>query len=314
MIIWIYGEDTYRSRQKLKDLIDKFKQKFDTGGLNLIFFKEKWHVDELFQAVVSAPFLAPKKMVIVENLTGHIKNSELNQLSHLWQKVPDETILILWEENDRALDKLQSAMPKKDVHYYKFPLLSPREVRQWLAQRAKEKQLAIDPSVLDLLSNKIGYNLWQLDSELDKLRARAGGKKILPAYINELVDSRLEDNIFIFCNFLAQRKTSQALDILQDLVKSGFAESELINKLSWQLKLLLKLKSYFQESVNSTPERAAHDLNVHPFALKKAQPLIKNFDAEELKRIYKATLELDNDIKMGKIPAQLGLELIVSQI
>lgn len=314
MIIWIYGEDTYRSRQKLKEMVEKFKQKFDAGGLNLILFKEKWDVNELFQAVVSAPFLAKKKMVIIENLSQHVKKSELDDLANLWNRVPDETILIFWEQEEKGLDKYFGSMPKKDAHYYKYPLLSPHEVKQWLSARAQQKDIDIDSQILDQLLNKVGHDLWSLESELDKLKARSGGKKVQPEYIDELVDTRLEDNIFVFCNYLAQRKSSQALEILQGLIKSGFSESELLNKLGWQLKILLKSKSYWDQNINAPPDKAARDLKMHPYVIKKTKPLLKDFDLKELKQIYQKTLLLENDIKLGKIPPRLGLELIVSQI
>jgi len=313
MIIWLYGENTYGSRQKLKQLVNKFKQKFDIGGLNLIYFKEKWEIDELYQAATSAPFLAPKKMVIVENISKYTKESNADIIAGFWAKVPAKTILVLWEQEEKGLDKLFKAMPKKEVFYYKFPLLAPHEVKTWVRQKAQEKDMEIDLPAQELLLEKVGYDLWQLDSELEKLKARAGGGKILSEHVSELVDTRLEDNVFIFCNFLAQRKSTQALAALEQLIKAGFSEIELLNKLVWQLRILLKFKSYSDVNPGSEPGLAAKELGLHPFVVKKASPLLKDFKLSQLREIYKKTLELDNSIKLGKISPRLGLEIIVAQ-
>jgi len=315
MIIWVYGEDTFCSRQKLKELISSFKEKFDPGGLNLIFFKEKFDPDEIFQAATAAPFMADKKMVVVENLTAVVKSKEWKDLSPLWKRVPEETILVLWEaDQSKDLDNAFKTMPKKDIFYYSHPLLSPNEIRNWLINRAKQKQINASPAIIDRLIQKVGQDTWRLDSELDKLKARAAGNQIKPEFIDELVDTRLEDNIFIFCDFLGQRQPKQAIEILEKLLKSGFNEVEMLGKLTWQLKIILKLRSYMDEQPGANINAAAKDLGIHPYAAKKIKNILNKFDVQELKKIYQQALDLDVGFKTGKVDARLGLELIVSNI
>jgi len=315
MIIWVYGEDTFRSRQKLKELISSFKEKFDPGGLNLIFFKEKLETDEIFQAATAAPFMADKKMVVVENLTNAVKSKEWEELSPLWKRVPDETILVLWEaDQSKDLDKAFKTMPKKEVYFYNYPPLSPNDVKRWLIERAAQKKANASTTIIDRLIQKVGQDTWRLDSELDKLKARAGGQAIKPEFIDELVDTRLEDNIFIFCDYLGQRRPKQAIDILEKLLKSGFNEIEMLGKLTWQLKIILKLRSYMDEQPGANINIAAKDLGIHPYAAKKIQNILNKFDVQELKKIYQNALDLDVGFKTGKVDARLGLELIVSNI
>jgi len=315
MIIWVYGEDTFRSRQKLKELIAGFKNKFDAGGLNLIFFKENFSVDELMPAVASMPFMAPKKMIIIENISKSIKAKEWGEYKDFWKSVPEETILVLWEEASHSdLDKAFKSMPKDNLYYYDYPPLSPAELRQWLSRQVKIKNLKIEARVLNSLIDKIGQDTWRLDSELDKLKARANGAEIKPEYIQELVDTRLEDNVFLFCDYLAQRKVALAEEILEKLIKSGFNEIELLGKLIWQLRVMLKLKSYIDESPGASINQAAKELGLHPYVAKKTNPLLSKFKPSDLKKIYQKALELEAGLKTGKVDSRLGLELLVAQI
>lgn len=315
MIIWVYGEDTFRSREKLRELVASFKEKFDSGGVNLILFKEKLETDEIFQAATAAPFMAKKKMVVVENLTSAVKSKEWEELSPLWRRVPEETILVIWETGQsKDLDKAFKSMPKKDVYFYNYPLLSPNEIRRWLIDRARQKHIEASAFIIDRLIQKVGQDIWQLDSELDKLWARAAGGTLKAEHIDELVDTRLEDNIFIFCDFLSQRKASQAIEILEKLLRSGFNEIELLGKLTWQLKITLKLRSYMDENPGANINMAAKDLNIHPFVAKKLKNILDKFNVSELKKIYQDALDLDVNFKNGKAEARLGLELIVSRI
>jgi DNA polymerase-3 subunit delta len=315
MIIWVYGEDTFRSRQKLKELTAGFKDKFDAGGINLIFFKEKFSKEELMAATSSMPFMAPKKMVVVENLYQQSKAKEWEAISNFLKNVPEEAIVVLWEEKSaKELAKAFGSMPKKDVYYYDYPLLSPGELGKWLTSRAKDKKINISQQIINQLLEKVGQDTWRLDSELDKLRARALGGEVKKEYIDELVDTRLEDNVFLFCDFLAQKKIANAEDVLERLIKAGFNEVELLSKLIWQLRVLIKLKSYLSQSPTADINSAAKELGIHPYVAKKTNPLLRRFGIEYLKKIYKKVLELDAGLKSGMIEPRLGIELLVGQI
>ena len=41
MIIFIHGEDTFRSRKFLKEQVEEFKKKRDPNGLNIVFIDGK---------------------------------------------------------------------------------------------------------------------------------------------------------------------------------------------------------------------------------------------------------------------------------
>lgn len=281
----------------------------------MIFFKEKLSTDEIFQAATAAPFMSPKKMVIVEGLAENVKAKDWDELTPLWKRVPDETILVLWEDGQpRELDRAFKTMPKKDIYYYDYPPLSANEVRAWLTSQARSKGIKVGPTILDKLLQKVGQDIWRLDSELDKLKSRAAGNEVKPEYIDELVDTRLEDNIFIFCDFLGQRRASQATEVLEKLIRSGFNEIELLSKLIWQLKLILKLRSYMDDNPGANINVAAKELSIHPYAAKKIQAVLNKFDVQELKHIYQQALDLDVGLKSGKVDPRLGLELIVANI
>ena len=53
---------------------------------------------------------------------------------------------------------------------------------------------------------------------------------------------------------------------------------------------------------------------LHPFVFKKTQSQASNFSFEELKKIYQKLLEIDLDIKTGRINARTALELFVTKL
>ena len=68
MTIFLYGQDTYRSRKKLNEIIANYK-KVHKSGLNLIYFEGK---DLDFEGVLSeiqqASIIVGKKMLVLKNV------------------------------------------------------------------------------------------------------------------------------------------------------------------------------------------------------------------------------------------------------
>ena len=62
MIIFLYGPDTFRSKEKLKMFKEKFIREVDKSGLNLIDLDaEKMTITDLNKAVATQSFLAKKR-------------------------------------------------------------------------------------------------------------------------------------------------------------------------------------------------------------------------------------------------------------
>jgi DNA polymerase III delta subunit len=98
MLIVIYGEDTYRSREWLHELVLKFKEKFDPQGYNVNSFIRNSELVELRSAVSSPPFLGTKRMVVCERLFETLGKNENVEI--LFTHIPESTIFIVWEEGD----------------------------------------------------------------------------------------------------------------------------------------------------------------------------------------------------------------------
>ena len=104
MIIFLYGKDTYRSRQQLKKMVDKFKVDRDPQGFNVVELDcDKETGANIMQQLLTAPFLAEKKMIVLKNLLSASEHKDF--LSELMTRIdgkrlPEENIILFWEGND----------------------------------------------------------------------------------------------------------------------------------------------------------------------------------------------------------------------
>ena len=107
MIIFLYGEDAFRSNLKLRALRDKFLLS-DTAasGLSIVDYGEKSVQNklQLLDILESANLLSPKRLVIIKRIisTGS-KEEQENVLEYLKKKrqkieADKDLIIIFWED------------------------------------------------------------------------------------------------------------------------------------------------------------------------------------------------------------------------
>src|SRR3990167_2787898 len=100
MILFFYGEDTYRMRQKLKALKEKFVSA-SLGDTNLaVLDGAAVTYDEFIRQILAMPFLSKSRLVIVENLLKNGKKDILEKVPEALPKVPKSTVLVFVEEGN----------------------------------------------------------------------------------------------------------------------------------------------------------------------------------------------------------------------
>jgi len=329
MIIFLYGPDTFRSRQKLKELKNKFIAEIDKAGLNITNLNgEDLDVAEFERSTSAMPFLAKKRLVIIENLIAKNKGQKIQKeiLEILAKNHLDDTILIFWEGDLEAGKTKKPARSKtttrrsqllfdrlkKEKYCQCFPLLDLPEVKKWLAGEVKNRDGKIDSDAAALLTDFVGNDLWQLNSEVDKLLAANRGGKITAEGVQLLVKTKLDDDIFRLTDALGQKNRSLALKLIADQLQSGTGPTELLSKIIWQFKNLLLVKSFMEKNgAGYNDSRLNYQLGLHPFVIKKTLAQAKHHDLKNLKSVYRQLLNIDYKIKTSATNPEVLFDLLV---
>ena len=133
MIIFIYGQDSYRSRQKLNEIIEHYK-KTHKSGLNLRHFDFKKDDYQNFKdQIFSISMFKEKKLAILENI---IENKEFKEKfledAKKFTKLKD--IILFYEEKEiPEKDKLLQFVAKFGK-IQEFKLLEGRQLKNWVAK------------------------------------------------------------------------------------------------------------------------------------------------------------------------------------
>lgn len=316
MIFFFYGDDTYRSSEKVKEIQEKFTREVDAAGLNITQLdgaKLSWA--ELHTALSAPPFLARKRLVIVRNLLLGSKSKKQNPELHTnvlaWltdagQTADTVVVLVELGTPDRrsALFRRLSA----EQYAQEFVPLAGRELSGWLAAEIKKRGGEAPATVVELLAAKLGNDLWRATSELDKVLAYADGQPVTATMVEQLVDSVFDENIFALTDALSARNRRAASRLLAGQLESGTHELALLSMLARQVRLLLLARTALD--AGTPPSRLATLLAIHPYVAQRAAGAARNFSPATLRALYDQLVATDSALKTGADP-RTALQLLI---
>lgn len=316
MLIFVYGDDSFRVQEKVKQLAEAFREKFDPTGLNLAEFpgnKKAVELGEVMGAVHAFPFLGQKRMVVVRDLIDATKKGEMDAWVEGFKKTPESTIVMFWELTEpKVLEKkplYQELAGLAEVHRYVYAQLQGAELSRWVEAKVKERGGAIDAPALRGLIERVGADLWQMDNEIQKLVAYASGQTITTAMVDELVHASFEGKIFQLIDAVSQRRPVDAIRLLQEERWCGANDHYLLTMLGRQVRILLGARAMLDENPRATSQELAKALDIHPFVAQKALTQARGFSLEHLRAVHNLLFEFDVAMKTGGINADLAVDL-----
>jgi DNA polymerase III subunit delta len=328
MIIFLYGEDTYRSRQKLKELKDKFLREVDASGNSLIVINGETAGLENINEVVATPSLfSTKRMIVIEKMLNN-KNQKVQEelIDYLKKKFSKndkhENILIFWDEIETeqfSKNKLFQFL-SAEKYAQEFKTLSNTATATWIKKEIENRGAKIKPAAVTLLVSFLGNDLWQINNEINKLfNYKLGEEKnelkdlIIEAEdVEKLVHGKVDENIFAFTDAISNKNKALALKLLEDEIEVGVTEPHLISMIVRQFRILLQVRQALESGLTS--RQMVSQLKLHPFVAQKALAQVQKFSLEKLKQIFLELIEIDKKFKSGEADVKTELGLLIARI
>lgn len=330
MLFLLHGGDTYRSRQKLNQFKEKFKQA-DKGRVNMVVIDaNQASVVDICKELTIAPFLHKSRMIIIENILQKKNSAKQASLAEILgeTKIPESSLIFFWEgsEGDKRTKLFQLLNQPKGIE--KFEPLVGYDLEKWITEKIKERGGVADFKVVRALAGLVGNDLWQMTNEIDKLiayaaiRAKNQQTAITIDDVNLLVKGKFDDNIFNLVDAISNKNKKLAVKLMDDQIASGANEIYLLTMLIRQFRILLQIKEFIVledqpfllKTDPSLKKRIAEEVGIHPFVVQKTIPQIKNFTLEELKNIYQQLIDIEVKIKTGAAKPRVLFDLFLSKI
>ena len=329
MVFFFYGADSFRIRQKVNSVIEGYQAKHKSGlNFGKFDFGEPEVLDKLKNFLNSSSMFAEKKLAIVENLFLAAKDAQESFLEYFKSgdilKTQDKFLVLAQElainEDKKSKQKyglknnqeLFKALTGKTVKTEEFDYLVGVKLEAWIKKELELAGAKIDAGAIRKLAMFVGADLWQMKNEIDKLVVFANGGAIKESMVDELVKSRIDNDIFKTIDALASRNKQLALTLLHRHLAEGESEIYLLSMLVYQFRNLLLVKSEIERGAQFPS--LAKTIKLHPYVLRKSFEQGKGFTLAALKKIYERLSELDMAIKSGRLEPQVALDLVVGEI
>jgi len=302
MIIFLYGSDTFRSRQKLNEIIGHYK-KIHKSGLNLEFSEGKdLNFEEFWEKFSQRSLFNKKKLFILNNISSN--QAFLEIFLKKLKKIADSADGVIIYENEEIRPKDNLFLLKKYSKFQEFRPLTGIQLINWIKKEFGKEKIAISDEGIKLLIDFVGNDLWRMKNEIKKLSDyKRKEKEIAPSDIKKLVQPKIKTAIFKTMDAISLGNKKEALKLIERHLKKGDNPFYLLSMITRQFRNLLLLKS-----------DSNFALELHPYEAKKIFYQAQKFSLENLKEIYQKIFKLDFEIKTGKITPEKGLENLILEI
>lgn len=309
MIYSLYGQDTYRSKEELRKIVEENK-KVNPDWLDFVRIDADNKEIEIFQALRQTAdtisMFSQNKLIIVENIfssDADIQNEILEFLKKRKIEDNENTTIVFWSEEIDVKSELFNYLKSK-AKCEEFKLLGKAQLRNWIKNYIVKQGGNIDIQAIDKLVEYIGSDLWRMENEINKLisyKIQATKYEIQIKDVELLIRPEIDLNIFELGDAIGQKNKTKAIKLFNQQIDEGKNESYLLSMIASQIRNIIKVK---------TSLKSKSDL--HPFVFQKSSEQAKNFTFEELKKIYRQLMTIDFESKIGKTDIKTSLELFIS--
>lgn len=322
MILFLYGEDTYSSAQKLASIRKKYIDA-SLGDTNLYIqdvSSEKIDFKRFQEIVTVQPFLAKKRLIIFKNLLSKGSKSLKDKVAQYLGNIPKTSVVLFYEDGvpDKR-SKIFKTLNKPKISQ-EFKKMKPYELESWIDKRlSKMKINPKDKTYLCKILANSGSNLWQISSNIDKLSLYLDSSegKIDKDEIELLVGEKTEAGIFDFIDALAKKDMNNSYKRLHNLIDQGENAIYIFTMIIYQFRNLLIIKDVLgdrQGNSYTLSREVSSKAKINPYVAGKLMGVSKKYTMGDLKNIYKLLFEIDTKIKTGRIEPVLALDLLVERI
>lgn len=235
--------------------------------------------------------------------------------------IPPTTRLVISEFMDLKTNRERAAaenhwlvtwIKKAGQSLERFALPDVRDMPGWIARQVIKEGGKIEPGASKRLGELVGADTLQAVQEIAKLLTYVNWKRPITAADVESVSSyTAEPDIFTMVDALAKGNGGEAQLLLHRFLENGDTWS------TWgmivrQFRLLVLAREVIDSGGRQRHLQDA--LGVHQVVAEKAFDQAQRFTLPSLERIYHRLLEIDLAAKTGRMPLDLGMELLVVEL
>lgn len=273
-----------------------------------VLYADETPVQEIIDRVDMLPFLGGRRVVLVRRLEALSAQEQERLASYLeGGELPSALIMVAG-----TLDKRRRLyhVAKRVGEVMEFPRLTPRTLLPYVKRRVQREGKQISDAVAMTLIALVGNSLRELVSEIGKLVAYVGDRRVITAEdIREVCTRGHEVTIFQLVDAIGDRELDRALGLLREVLQGGEPPLLALYMIARQFRLILQARVLLDRGFPAS--RLPGELRVAPFLAQRLALQARKFSLREVQASFARLLQADVAIKSGIHPPDLALELVI---
>lgn len=291
-IYLLTGENLFLLREERSRWIHGFAEKHGEENLTRADGKGL-KVSELFDLIASAPFIAEKRLVVIEG----VPKCEKEDIRRIPDIIHPQVILLFVDPSpDKRLGAVKALTDIADVKQCKA--VTGKTLSSWMDVYVVLQGTTMDPRAREELIAIVGEDQETLARELEKLALYATDRMITAQDVHDMAVPAGEQSIWKLLDFLAAGRVDAALSFARRLQERGESPHSLWNMLLWGTSNL-PLVVAAVESGNRNPAAIAKEMKVSFGAVRSLLPLAQKIDRAGVRRIIDTFADADIALKTG---------------
>jgi DNA polymerase-3 subunit delta len=236
----LVGDEDFLKRQARERIIAATLGDDDPEFAVSIYAGDKLDFSTARNDLETAPFLAPCRVVVVENADTFVTNFRA-ELEAYVTRPSSVGVLVLDVKTFPENTKLAKALPDAAKVVCKEPkAYDAYKLKPWCVEWAKatyKKKLA--PDAAELLLELVGVSMGLLDREVSKLAVAVGARPEIAAEdVERFVGRSKAADVFRILDAIGDAKPGEALSILEELFSEGTDPMGVLGPLTASLRKL----------------------------------------------------------------------------
>src|SRR5205823_11254655 len=252
-------------------------------------------VQGLLYALDTPALFGVGRFVVVRGAAADLEDSA-EQLAAWAESPPEGIAAVLVVDRSAKLRKMLGA--RADVIELDAP--KPWETADWLVKFLKGRGRVIKKDAAEALIEAVGTDLRDIATSAEQLTMATTGT-IGVDTVNKLFRG-LESALYTFLDALLQRDRASALRHVGALMRSGEHPLVIMQALSKQFRAIAAAR----DAPRTAAAALAKELGVAPGYVNRSFKHGRNFDAGEIRRVFRLLADADLALKGGMLGEEIG--------
>jgi len=271
--------------------------------------------DEILQRAETLPMLAPRQVIVVEDVESVEKLGEksreeiIDALEKYLSSPAPFTVLVLEASELDGRQKFRKLLGEKALVVELT--IGGESAAALAAQMAKDLGAEIDRDAAALLADIVNGEPTRMRGELEKLATYALGRRITAADVETLVVAARKNTVWQLTDMLASRRRRDALAFLDNLMREGEQPIGIVGALAWTYRKLIEARDL---PIHTGGFQAARQLGMRPEAAEAAVRQAHRVPKSELLAGLVALADADSQLKSSNPDPRALMEFLIARL